>query len=119
MPKGSVRPRLELIWLTYHRLAEVAIDLRETGGIGIGFGRLVRIALSEEEGETYQADFSCLKEIGYHEAWWLEAADIKALFPDTTQAAKGGLSIPVYQDKNFPTGRGNKPPLQNRESQIN
>ncbi len=31
MPEGSVRPWLELMWLTYHRLPEVAIDLKETG----------------------------------------------------------------------------------------
>ncbi len=99
MPEGSVRPWLELMWLTYHRLPEVAIDLKETGGIDIGFGELawVRVALSDDEEKTYQADFARLREMGYHEARWLKEADIRASFPDITSDARGGLSIPALQ----------------------
>ncbi|HWT81974.1 MAG TPA: FAD-binding oxidoreductase, partial [Candidatus Methylomirabilis sp.] len=54
MPQGSVRPWLELFWLGYHRLPDIALDLKETGGVDIGFGEIpwIRLVLTEQQEEA-------------------------------------------------------------------
>jgi hypothetical protein len=54
MPVGSVSPWLDLIWLGYHRLPDIALELRETTGVDIGYGELgwIRVVLTEQQEET-------------------------------------------------------------------
>jgi hypothetical protein len=40
MPRGSVRPWLELIWLGYHRLLDLALEIKQASGVDIGYGEL-------------------------------------------------------------------------------
>jgi len=99
MPAGSVSPWLELIWLGYHRLPDVALELRESTGIDIGYGALgwVRLALSEIQEEAHREALASLRSQGHHEGYWMEAPDLKALFPDITPQARGGLVLPYLQ----------------------
>jgi len=99
MPAGSVSPWLELIWLGYHRLPDVALELRDSTGIDIGYGALgwVRLALSEMQEEAHREALASLRSQGHHEGYWMEAPDLKALFPDITPQARGGLVLPYLQ----------------------
>jgi len=99
MPEGSVRPWLELFWLGYHRLPDVALELKEKGGIDIGYGELTRIivALSESEEESSKKSVSRLREAGYYEVGWLKADDLRAIFSDINPLARGGVVLPHLQ----------------------
>ena len=99
MPVGSVSPWLELIWLGYHRLPNVSLELRESAGVDIGYGELgwVRLALTEREEEAHREALSALQRQGHHEGYWMAATDLKGLFPDITPQARGGLVLPYLQ----------------------
>ena len=98
-PKHSVKPWLELVWLGYHRLADVALDLREKGGIDIQYGELpwIKVALSENTEKDYKASLSAIRDAGYYEGSWVEPAEIVRIFPDLNPEARGGLSYPYLQ----------------------
>jgi len=99
MPEGSIRPWLELFWLGYHRLPDIALELKEKGGVDIGYGEFsqVNVALSENGEKALKAVLSFIRSAGYHEGSWLEADDLRAIFPDIHPRARGGLSTPGLQ----------------------
>jgi len=99
MPVGSVSPWLELIWLGYHRLPDIALELRDRAGVDIGYGALgwVRLALTEGQEEAHREALAALQRQGHHEGYWMAAADLKDLFPDITPRARGGLVLPYLQ----------------------
>jgi len=104
MPKGTVRPWIELFWLGYHRLPHVALDLKERGGIDIGYGELpwITVALSEDQEKSCKESLSLMRDEGYYEGSWLEADDLRAIFPDIHPEARGGkvltgLQVEPYQ----------------------
>ncbi len=99
MPEGSVRPWLELFWLGYHQLPDTALDLKETGGINIGYGELsdIMVAFSEDEEKDGRKSLALLESEGYYEGSWLEADEIRAIFPDVNPQARGGLKFPNFQ----------------------
>lgn len=99
MPVGSMSPWLELFWLDYHRLPDVALDLQEKGGIDIGYGELpwIDVALSESDEKAMKEDLSLQKSEGYHEGYWIERDDLRSLFPDINPLARGGVVQPGFQ----------------------
>ena len=99
MPVGSVRPWLELFWLGYHRLPDIALELRETGGIDIGYGELpwIRLVLTEQQEEASKAALALQRERGYYEGYWMEAGDLRGLFPSINPQVRGGMVIPYLQ----------------------
>ena len=99
MPVGSVRPWLELIWLGYHRLPDMALELREAGGVDIGYGELswIRLVLTERQGEASKAALALQREQGYYEGYWMEASDLKGLFPGINPQVRGGMVVPYLQ----------------------
>ena len=99
MPVGSVRPWLELIWLGYHRLPDIALELREAGGVDIGYGELswIRLVLTEEQEEASKAALALQREQGYYEGYWMEASDLKGLFPGINPQVRGGMVVPYLQ----------------------
>lgn len=99
MPKGTMRSWLELFWLGYHRLPDVALDLKEKGGIDVGYGELpsITVALSESEEKSYKEILSFIRNEGYYEGSWLEVDDLRAIYPDITPQARGGLVFPCLQ----------------------
>jgi glycine oxidase len=99
MPAGSVSPWLELNWLGYHRLPDLALELRESTGIDIGYGELgwVRLALTEGQEADQREILATLRAWGYHEGYWMPTTDLRDLFPDITPQARGGLVLPYLQ----------------------
>jgi glycine/D-amino acid oxidase-like deaminating enzyme len=99
MPAGSVSPWLELIWLGYHRLPDLALELRESTGIDIGCGELgwIRLALTEDQEAVHRQALASLRQQGYHEGTWMEKRELQSLFPDITPEARGGLVLPYLQ----------------------
>lgn len=99
MPVGSVRPWLELIWLGYHRLPDVALELKETTGVDIGYGELswIRVAFTDEQEATARRFLDLQREQGYYEGYWMDAVDLKNLFPAINPQTRGGMVFPYLQ----------------------
>lgn len=99
MPTGSVRPWLDLVWSGYHRLPDLALELEEATGIDIGFGELswVRLALTEEQEAAGRALLAVQQGQGYHEGYWIDAGDLKELFPGLSPEVRGGVVFPYLQ----------------------
>ncbi|MBA7475515.1 Glycine oxidase [subsurface metagenome] len=99
MPVGSVGPWLELFWLGYHRLPDIALDLQERGGIDIGYGELpwIKVALSENDEKDLREGLSFQKSQGYYEGYWIEENDLRNIYPDINPLARGGVVLPYLQ----------------------
>ena len=99
MPVGSVGPWLDLFWLGYHRLPDIALELRETVGVDIGYGELswVRVVLTACQEEAYKAALALQRQQGYYEGYWMEANDLRSLFPDISPQVRGGMVFPYLQ----------------------
>jgi len=97
--EGSLFPWLELVWLGYHRLPDVVLDLKETGGIDVGYGELsyILVALTESEEKDCKALLSLIRSTGYHEGYWVDENDLRAIFPDISRRVRGGLALPYFQ----------------------
>jgi len=98
-PEGGIRPWLELAWLSYHRLPDMALELKEKGGINVGYSEIpwIRVALTESEEKDYKQWLSVMRDAGYYEGRWLGADDIKAIYPDVNPQTRGGLVLPYRQ----------------------
>jgi len=99
MPVGSVGPWVELFWMGYHLLPDVALDLQERGGIDIGYGELpwIKIALSENDEKDLRESLSFQKRQGYYEGYWIEENDLRNIYPDINPLARGGVVLPYLQ----------------------
>jgi glycine oxidase len=99
MPEGSVGPWLELFWLGYHRLPDIALDLKETGGVDIGYGEIswIRLALTEQQEEMSKTALALQRERGSYEGYWMEAGDLRGLFPSINPQVRGGMVVPYLQ----------------------
>jgi len=94
MPEGSVRPWVELFWLTYNRLPDIALELKEKGGIDIGYGEVqrIRVVLSEDEEENGKATREWMRNQGFYEGgYWIDANELRAIYPDINPRARGGI----------------------------
>ena len=98
-PAGGVSPWLELVWLGYHRLPDIALDLQEKGGIDIEYGESpwITVAFSESEEKIAKERLSLLKSKGHHEAYWIKGEDLRVIFPDINPLARGGSARPCLQ----------------------
>jgi glycine/D-amino acid oxidase-like deaminating enzyme len=84
----------ELHWMGSHRLPDIALELKEKGGVDIGYVELprIRIALTESEEESARDRLSFLENEGYYdEGSWLSADDLRAIYPDINARARGGI----------------------------
>jgi len=99
MPVGSVCPWLQLLWVGYHKLPDVAPELKELGGIDVEYSELpfIRVAFTEDEEKNFKALLSFLREHGYYEGYWMEESDLKSLYPDINPLARGGTVLPYLQ----------------------
>jgi len=98
-PQGSIRHWIELFWLGYHRLPDIAIELKEKGGIDIGFGEIPYIFVAESERAEIvsKESLSFLRNEGYYECDWLDADDLRTIFSDINPNIRGGLRFPYLQ----------------------
>lgn len=89
----------DLFWAAYHRMGDLALDIMEKAKIDIEYGVAPATSLARSEGmERRLREMAALMESrGYHEHQWLDAADLRALFPSLNPEIRGGLSIPQVQ----------------------
>lgn len=80
------------------RFPQLAEELKEEGGVDIGFGELPLIyAVFDESEEKYLKErMSELEREGF-EVSWLEGDEVKARFPDIAPGVRGGLLFPGQQ----------------------
>jgi len=100
LPEGETsRHWLELYWWTYTRIADIAIDLKEKGGIDIELGehRYDNLAFSEEEEAYLKHEISRLREMGHYEIDWVDAKELKAVYPHVNPKVRGAFSVPMFQ----------------------
>lgn len=84
---------------SFHRMADIALDLKERGGIDIEFGEFpsVLAAHSESDDPLLKEFLSALRELGGYEYEWLEPDELKAIFPTLRRSVGSGLSMPFLQ----------------------
>lgn len=99
VPKGSIRPWLELVSIGYFKLPYTALELKEEAGVDIGLCEfpMLELARSESEAEELKAMFSEQRSEGYYENDWLEAEDLKAIYPDIDTRVRGAFCYPCFQ----------------------
>jgi len=99
MPVESVCPWLQLLWVGYYKLPDVALELKELGGVDVGYGELpfIMVAFTEDEEKTFKALLPFLREHGYYEGYWMEESDLKSLYPGINPLARGGAVLPYLQ----------------------
>ncbi len=98
-PMPSIERWIELFWIGYHRLPDIALELKEKGGVDIGYGELPFIFVTESETHVsrLKEQLSFIRNAGYYEGNWLDAADLRAIFPDINPQVRGGQSFPYLQ----------------------
>lgn len=104
MPEGeSAAQWQDLFWSAYHRMADLAMDIRERGKIDINFASnpATRIATSEESENAFRQLMDYFKKNGYYEYEWLGPDDLKKIFPGINPEIRGGLSVPQLQLDSF------------------
>ena len=99
MPVGGVRPWVDLFWLGYYRLPDIIQEIKEKGGIDVGYGEIPRIiaASTEEEEKKFKEQLAHHRDEGYYQTSWLEPQELRALFPDIKPTVRGGLVFPAFQ----------------------
>ena len=90
---------LHLFWAGYFRMPDLALDIKERGGIDIEFGKMpwTIIAMSEEEEQEMKFFESMLTENGAREVGWTDQEDLRAVFPTINPDVRGGLTLPQLQ----------------------
>lgn len=90
---------IELFANTYHRLEDIAEDLKTLGGIDIELGAnpIDFLAFNTEAYEFLKSELVCLQAEGFREMYWVEPEEIKVQYPRINPDLKGGMRIPVYQ----------------------
>ena len=90
---------LYLFWASYLRLAHMALDIKQKGGVDIEFGEApwTLVAMSEEEEQEMKFLRSYLQESGAHECEWVDSEYLKGIFPSINPEVRGGLSLPQLQ----------------------
>jgi glycine oxidase len=97
---GSRQRWEEIFQVGYHRLPHIALELQEKGGVDIGYNEVprIRVAFTESEEEETKARLSFLRNEGYfEEGAWLEAEDLRAIYPDINPQARGGMLATTRQ----------------------
>ena len=100
LPEGdSLEHWQYLFWSAYYRLSELSVDIREKGKIDVEYGDYpsTRVALTESAEKNYKAQLSSLRDNGYYECEWIEADELRAIFPGANPEVRGGLSAPELQ----------------------
>lgn len=99
VPEGGIKPWLELVSIGYFKLPYVALELKEEAGVDIGLGELpmLEIARSEEEEEGLKAMYAEQRSEGYLENAWLEAKELRAIYPGIDGRVRGAFCYPCFQ----------------------
>jgi glycine/D-amino acid oxidase-like deaminating enzyme len=91
---------IDLQWSSYHRMSDIARDVRERGGIDVeyGEGRNTLLFTSKQlEGSDERSLLSSFREVGAYECEWLGSDDVKATYPGLNPEFVGGINVPESQ----------------------
>ena len=90
---------VELLWLGYHRLPDMALELKEKGGVDIGYGEIPFVFIAESEGHEarLKEHLAAVRRAGHYEGRWLDADDMRSVFSDINPRVRGGASYPYLQ----------------------
>jgi glycine/D-amino acid oxidase-like deaminating enzyme len=99
VPKGGIKPWMELVSIGYFRLPYVALELKEEAGMDIGLSEfpMLELARSQSEEEGLKAEFNQQRSEGYYENDWLEAKELRAIYPDIDRRVRGAFCYPCFQ----------------------
>ncbi len=91
VPEGSMRNCLGLSDEGLRRFPQLAQELKEEGGIDVGYGELpvIRAVFDESEEKYLKERVSQLKSESF-EVSWIEAEEVKARCPDIAPGIRGG-----------------------------
>lgn len=92
---GDIRRYLDLYWMTYLRMPDMAVELKERGGVDIryGYSPNISVVTDEYEEETLRLSLQGMKALGYYEAEWLDERDIRSIHPDISSRIRGGMLV--------------------------
>lgn len=84
---------------SFSRFPRLARELKEEGGVDIGFGELprVNVVFKESDAEKLKEQVSELEREGFGIFRWLTEDDVKAIFPDIVPKISGGVLFPGSQ----------------------
>ena len=90
---------IHLFWDGYFRMADLALDIKEKGGVDIEFGKMpwTIIAMSEEEEQEMKFFESMFRNNGAHEVEWTDQESLRAVFPTINPDVRGGITLPQLQ----------------------
>jgi glycine oxidase len=92
---GDVRRYLDLYWIGYMRMRDMAVDIKTRTGIDIqyGYSPNISVAMDAYEEEVLRLSLQGMHAQGFFEAEWLSANDIRRIYPDITSKIRGGLLV--------------------------
>lgn len=101
----------ELHQMSSDRLPDIALELKEQGGVDIGYVELPRIRaiLTENEEENAKNRLAFLENEGYQDqGTWLDADALRAIYPDINPQARGGVLAysPLIEPYQYTLGLG-------------
>jgi len=99
MPEGGFGPFIEIFWEGYERMPEMAAQLKEEGGVDIGFGELAwtYVAISEREEKEFREMLATMVSRGFQQGWWMDEKELKSIYPDINPKVRGGMVVPNLQ----------------------
>lgn len=98
VPEGTMRPCLGLSDEGMRRFPHLAEELKEEGGVDVGYGELpvIRAVFDEKEEKHLKRRVPELKREGF-EVGWIEAKEVKVCCPDIASGIRGGTLWSGYQ----------------------
>jgi len=98
VPRGSMRPCLSFFEEGFQQFPHLAVELKEEGGVDIGYGELPCLSVtSQESEESYlKKRVSELASEGF-EVGWLGGDEVKARISGITPGVRGGVFFPGQQ----------------------
>jgi len=92
---GDVSRYLDLYWIGYMRMRDMAEEIKFKTGVDIqyGYSPNISVAMDEYEEYTLKRGLEGMQSRGYYEAEWLSEKDIRAIYPDIHARVRGGLLV--------------------------
>lgn len=101
LPEGeSYAEWLDLFWAGYRRMADLALDIKEKGGVDIDYAETRSTYLLSSDQPEYangEAVLSFFRENGAYECEWLGEGELRATFGRIGPGIVGGISRPEFQ----------------------
>jgi glycine oxidase len=101
LPEGETYSDwLDLFWAGYRRMADLALDIKEKGGIDIAYAETrstFLLSSDQPEDATKEAVLSVFRANGAYECEWLGEDELRATFGRIAPGIVGGISRPESQ----------------------